>query len=105
MKLQREVAIKALRAPPRTLAEHAQRSHPARVRNGPSGRHSPGRCFDRLGLPCGGEEAPSVVVVMGVPPREALGTVRLTLGRGTSREQVERAASALVGAWQALARA
>jgi cysteine desulfurase len=52
----------------------------------------------------GHEEPPSTIVLMGVPPREALGTVRLTLGRRTSRDHVERAASALAVAWQALAR-
>jgi cysteine desulfurase len=51
----------------------------------------------------GGEEPPAVVVLMGVPPREALGTVRLTLGRGTSVEDVERAAAALGRAWRSLA--
>jgi cysteine desulfurase len=53
----------------------------------------------------GGEEAPAVVVLMGVSPREALGTVRLTLGRGTTVDEVEGAAGALVRAWQTLARA
>jgi cysteine desulfurase len=53
----------------------------------------------------GGEEAPAVVVLMGVSPREALGTVRLTLGRGTTTDEVERAAAALARAWQNLARA
>ena len=50
----------------------------------------------------GGEEAPAVVVHMGVSPREALGTVRLTLGRGTTTDEVERAAPALARAWQTL---
>lgn len=53
----------------------------------------------------GGEEAPAVVVLMGVSPLEALGTVRLTLGRGTTTDEVERAAAALGRAWQCLARA
>lgn len=51
----------------------------------------------------GGEEAPGVVVLMGVPAREALGTVRLTLGRNTTADEVERAADALARTWQALA--
>ncbi len=50
----------------------------------------------------GGEEAPAVVVLMGVSPREALGTVRLTLGRGTTSDEVERAAAALGRAWRTL---
>lgn len=53
----------------------------------------------------GGEEAPAVVVLMGVSPREALGTVRLTLGRGTTPDEIERAVAALARAWQSLPRA
>jgi cysteine desulfurase len=52
----------------------------------------------------GGEEAPAVVVLMGVSPREALGTVRLSLGRGTTPDEVDCAAAALVRAWQSAAR-
>lgn len=52
----------------------------------------------------GHEEPPSTIVLMGVPPSEALGTVRLSLGRGTSRDQVERAAAALAGAWRHMTR-
>jgi cysteine desulfurase len=37
---------------------------------------------------------------MGVSPDEALGTVRLTLGRGTTEDEVVRAAEALVRAWR-----
>jgi cysteine desulfurase len=37
---------------------------------------------------------------MGVLPREALGTVRLTLGRGSTEEQLRRAAAALADAWR-----
>jgi cysteine desulfurase len=43
----------------------------------------------------GHEEAPAIIVAMGVPRQEALGTVRLSLGRGTTRDAVERAATAL----------
>jgi cysteine desulfurase len=50
----------------------------------------------------GHEEAPPVVVAMGVPSREALGTVRLTLGRGTTEAEVRRAARLLTEAWRAL---
>lgn len=52
----------------------------------------------------GQEQAPAVVVAMNVPPREALGTVRLTLGRGTSDAEVLRAAQALAEAWRRLSR-
>lgn len=51
----------------------------------------------------GHEEPPSVVVLMGVAPRDALGSVRLTLGRRTTVEEVERGASTLVRAWHTLA--
>jgi len=52
----------------------------------------------------GEEQAPQVVVAMGVPPREALGTVRLTLGRGSIEEEVRRAAEALSEAWRGVSR-
>ena len=52
----------------------------------------------------GQEEAPPVVVASGVPPREALGTVRLTLGRGSTEEEVRRAAAALAEAWRTVSR-
>jgi cysteine desulfurase len=48
-----------------------------------------------------GRAQPSAVIVaMGVPSLAALGSVRLTLGRGTTRDDVERAAAALVRAWR-----
>jgi cysteine desulfurase len=49
----------------------------------------------------GGETASGVLLAMGIPAVEALGSVRLTLGRGTSSEDVGRAAEALVRAWRA----
>ncbi len=50
-----------------------------------------------------GHESPSgVLVAMGIAPQEALGSVRLTLGRGTTLLQVQRAASALIDAWRVL---
>jgi len=39
---------------------------------------------------------------MGVPPEIARGTIRLSLGRYSSEEEVERAASLLIGAWEAV---
>jgi cysteine desulfurase len=51
----------------------------------------------------GHEEAPAVVVAMGVPQQEALGSVRLTLGRGTTAEDIARAAASLAAAWHSLA--
>ena len=50
----------------------------------------------------GHESASTVILAMGVPATEALGSVRLTLGRGTSAEEVERAAEALIAAWRGL---
>ncbi len=49
----------------------------------------------------GGETASSVLLAMGLPPEEALGAVRLTLGHGTTAEDVDVAASALARAWRA----
>jgi cysteine desulfurase len=50
----------------------------------------------------GGDEAPTVVVCMGVSPSEALGTVRLSLGRRTTAGDVDAAAGSLVRAWRGL---
>jgi cysteine desulfurase len=50
----------------------------------------------------GGESASAVILAMGVPPDEALGSVRLTLGRGTTEEDVVRAAEALARSWSRL---
>jgi cysteine desulfurase len=52
----------------------------------------------------GREAASSVILAMGVKPEEALGSVRLTLGRGTTEAEIVRAAEALAGAWKKLAR-
>jgi cysteine desulfurase len=49
----------------------------------------------------GGESASSILLAMGLPPDEALGAVRLTLGHGTTAEDVDRAATALARAWRA----
>jgi len=50
----------------------------------------------------GHESASAVILAMGVGPEEALGAVRLTLGRSTTEDEVVRAAAALVGSWQRL---
>jgi cysteine desulfurase len=47
----------------------------------------------------GHESASAVILAMGVSPEEALGSVRLTLGRSTTLDDVERAADALIRAW------
>jgi cysteine desulfurase len=48
----------------------------------------------------GGETASSILLAMGLPPEEALGAVRLTLGHGTTAAEVDVAASALARAWR-----
>ncbi|MBZ5708119.1 cysteine desulfurase family protein [Nannocystis pusilla] len=48
----------------------------------------------------GHESASAVIVAMGVPADAAIGSVRLTLGRGTTEEEVTRAAAALSAAWR-----
>jgi cysteine desulfurase len=50
----------------------------------------------------GGESASAVILAMGVPPDEALGSVRLTLGRSTTQVDVVRAADALIRSWRRL---
>lgn len=50
----------------------------------------------------GHDVASSVIVAMGIETREALGTVRLTLGRSTTEEHVDRAAEDLARAWERL---
>jgi len=50
----------------------------------------------------GGESASAVLLAMGVTADEALGSVRLSLGRETTDEDVQRAAQMLVRAWKRL---
>ncbi|MGH7285496.1 MAG: cysteine desulfurase family protein [Polyangiaceae bacterium] len=52
----------------------------------------------------GHESASAVIVAMGVSPDDALGTVRLTLGRGTTKEELVPAADALVRSWSRIGR-
>lgn len=53
----------------------------------------------------GHETAPTVLLEMGFAPEVALGAVRLTLGRATSRADVDDAVRALAESWRRLARA
>jgi cysteine desulfurase len=53
-------------------------------------------CHDGDGVPS------SVLTAMGVPPGEATGSVRLSLGRANTDEEIERAADALWRAWREL---
>jgi cysteine desulfurase len=49
------------------------------------------------------EEPSAILTAVGIPPHEALGSVRLSLGRHTSGADIEIAASQLVAAWRILA--
>jgi cysteine desulfurase len=46
----------------------------------------------------GQEQASAVILAMGIPRAEAVGSVRLTLGRPTTRAEVEKAAASLARA-------
>lgn len=48
----------------------------------------------------GQEQASTVILAMGIPLTEALGSVRLTLGRHTTCDDVDRAVEALARAWR-----
>ena len=49
----------------------------------------------------GGHQAASQVILsMGIAPDQALGSVRLSLGRCTTEDQIEAAATALIEAWR-----
>ncbi len=47
------------------------------------------------------EHASPVLLAMGLPPEQALGAVRLSIGRHTTDEDIERAADSLIRAWRA----
>jgi cysteine desulfurase len=49
------------------------------------------------------EEPSAILTALGIPPHQALGSVRLSLGRQSSRAELEIAASHLVVAWRDLA--
>jgi cysteine desulfurase len=51
----------------------------------------------------GAEDPSGVLLAMGLDASTALGAVRLSLGRGTTRKQVSEAARALVRAWKEVA--
>src|SRR5262249_2010706 len=50
----------------------------------------------------GQESASAVILAMGIPAAEAVGSVRLTLGRGTTDDDISRAAHVLARAWQSV---
>jgi cysteine desulfurase len=51
------------------------------------------------------EEPSAILTALGIPAHEALGSVRLSLGRHTSGTDIEIAAAQLVAAWRVLANA
>jgi cysteine desulfurase len=53
----------------------------------------------------GHDTASSVILAMGVSPGVALGSVRLTIGRGTTSADVARSAAALARSWRRVAAA
>jgi cysteine sulfinate desulfinase/cysteine desulfurase-like protein len=48
----------------------------------------------------GHDTASAVILAQGLSPAAALGSVRLTLGRGTTADDVARAAAALIASWR-----
>ena len=52
----------------------------------------------------GGEAASGVILAMGISPEEALGSVRLSLGRGTTEASIATVAHALIRAWRQVSR-
>ncbi|HUE75742.1 MAG TPA: cysteine desulfurase family protein [Chloroflexota bacterium] len=50
----------------------------------------------------GRTEPSAVLTAMGIPAARALGAVRLTIGRWSTEEEMERAASLLAASWRAL---
>ena len=54
-------------------------------------------CHSGSGAPC------ASLLAIGVPAEEAIGPVRLSLGRGTTVQEVEKAAELLIAAWRSLA--
>lgn len=49
-----------------------------------------------------GESASAVILAMGVIPIDAMGSVRLTMGRSNTVDDIDTAASALIEAWRTL---
>lgn len=86
------------------LAEH----HQCPVSGGVSGQRLLERCpgvLASIGSAChaDSEEPSAILTTLGFSPEDALGSVRLSLGRGTTQADIGIAASQLVAAWRALA--
>jgi cysteine desulfurase len=72
-----------------------------------SGRQLLATCADVLasnGSAChaDSEEPSAILLALGIPREKALGTVRLSLGRSTTIDDVNTAAASLAGAWRSL---
>jgi cysteine desulfurase len=52
----------------------------------------------------GGESASAVILAMGIAPADAVGSIRLTLGRGTTAADIAVTANELVRAWRGVLR-
>ena len=52
----------------------------------------------------GGESASAVILAMGIAPEDAVGSIRLTLGRGTTAADIAITANALVRSWRSALR-
>ena len=50
-----------------------------------------------------GDSASAVILAMGICEKDAVGSVRLTLGRGNNQDNIDRAAAELIKAWRRLA--
>jgi cysteine desulfurase len=50
----------------------------------------------------GSEEPPGAILALGVAREAALGSIRLSLGHGSTRESTATAAAALIGAWRSV---
>jgi cysteine desulfurase len=50
----------------------------------------------------GGDSASEVILAMGIQEAEAIGTVRFSLGRQNTHEEIELAAAELIQAWTRL---
>ena len=49
-----------------------------------------------------GDSASEVILAMGIPASEAIGSVRLSLGRHNTSEEINLAAAELIKAWKSL---
>lgn len=64
--------------------------------------HAPGIAAS-TGSAChaGSNRAPAAILALGASEEDAIGSVRLSLGRGTAPESIDRAIDLLAGGWRA----